>query len=138
VNRHSRDLFGFSNANSDQLVGNSDQLVGNRDHVVALQEGIRKVIKECWPRKPAYHLALALDVTVRQAERILSGKQGVSLIGFQRLMRDSAYGERFFDLFVEGGKAQWIAEVRQERKITDIKRKRRALEQELKALGGEQ
>ncbi|MCZ7564724.1 MAG: hypothetical protein M5U08_13870 [Burkholderiales bacterium] len=76
------DLFARANRGRDQVVGISDQVVG-------LDDKLRAECMALWPAKTAVHLAIAADVTVRQAERILGRHQGFSLAVYSRLLQAS-------------------------------------------------
>lgn len=133
----SRDLFADANLVRDQLVAKSDRVVAKGDQLVAFDENVRRLCRDLWPgRTTAPQLAIHGDVDVRQAQRILARDQGFSLAVFRNLMH-SPYGGSFFDLFMRGSTAEWAREVLHERKITNARRQRRAIEKQLKELEAE-
>lgn len=132
----SRDLFADANSQRDQLVAKSDRVVAKGDHMAAFDEDVRKLCRTIWPgRTTAPQLAIHGDIDVRQAQRILARDQGFSLAVYRNLMH-SPYGGSFFDLLMAGSASEWARETRQERKISDLRKRRRELEKQLKELEG--
>lgn len=132
----SRDLFAPATSATDQLVGTRDQKVAGADQLVAFEEEVRSLIRASWPRpKTAQHLSIVADVTVRQAERILARQQGISLSTFRALAR-SEHGDKFVALLMRGSHAPWWTEVSHERRLSALRKQRRAVERELRDLEG--
>lgn len=129
------DLFPKTNPQEDHVVGISDQSVGAGDQLVGFHNDVRLLCRTLWLRKSAYQLAIAADVTVRQAERLLAGQQDFSLAVFRRLLQGE-HGDRFLAVLMAGSSAAWWKDVAQERQISELKRRKRELERELKALDG--
>lgn len=131
------DLLAPLTTDSDQVVGRNDQVVGRSDQVVGFDAEVRALCMAVWPRNTAANLAVAADITVRQAERLLERKdpQGFSLKVYRRLMF-GAHGKRFHQLLMKGCAAAWWGELDQERQLADLRRQKRAIERELQELEG--
>lgn len=126
----------FATLGRDHVVAKSDAVVATSDHMVAFDEKVRRLCFKLWPQPTtAAQLSIAADITVRQAQRILSRKHGFSLPVYGHLMR-GLHGEAFLDLMMDGAAPEWWREVGQERRISAVKRRKRALEQELRELEG--
>lgn len=130
----SRTLFDDANPGRDQLVAKSDRIVAKGDHLVAFDEQCRALCRSIWPgRTTAPQLAINGDVEVRQAQRILAREQGFSLAVIRSLLH-SPFGASFFDLLMQGSQADWARDTLQERRMADLRKRRRELEKQLKAL----
>jgi hypothetical protein len=130
----SRGQLAFPIFAADHAAGKRGLLAGKSGReAVAFQAALRGLAREVWPHKTAQHLALHADVHLRHAERFLEGKRGLSLAPIVRLLR-GLHGERFLALIMAEARPQWWVEIAQERRITAVKRRRRALEQELREL----
>jgi hypothetical protein len=122
----SNDLFARSNLVPDQVVGQSDQLVGR-------SADLRRIFRALWPAKTATNLSLAADVTVRQAERIMAGEQGLSLAVFCRLLHGE-HGLQILRAAMGDAAPQWWREFGLERQITEKKKRRLMIDRELNDL----
>jgi cell division protein FtsB len=94
---------------------------------------LRRLFRQLWPAKTAQHLALAADVTVRQAERLLAGEQGMSYAVFERLL-NGAQGYAFLRHAMRNARPDWWREIDQERRLGELRKQRKALERQLKQL----
>ncbi len=126
MNEHVRDLFGKANSGTDSLVGVSDSLVGR-------WSALRNLFKVLWPKKTAAHLALVVDTTVRQAERIVGDEQGIGAAALVRLLR-SEHGGEVLDVLMAGANPTWWRATFKERQIAAARRERKDAERRLKAL----
>jgi hypothetical protein len=123
------DLFADAKSGPDQKDGGSDQSVGQSKDLQAL-------FRRIWPKKTAVYLAIAGDVTVRQAERIISGKQGIGGRVLAQLLRGE-HGAEILEVIMKGAMPTWWKEAFHERRITAARRKRQQAERELRELEGE-
>ncbi len=130
----SRGQLAFATFGRDHVVAKNDHMVARNDHVVDFDEQVRKLCVSLWPKPTtAAQLSIHGDITVRQAQRILGREHGFSLTVYGQLMR-GLHGEAFLDLMMSGTHAAWWADREHERRITQARRRKRALEQELREL----
>lgn len=120
------DLVDLANSRSDSKVGVRDSLVGR-------SEEFRSLFKRIWPRKTAAHLAIAADVTVRQAERYMSGDQPFGGDVIFRLLRSDAGGD-LLEIIMKGVNPDWWRATFHERRIAAARRRRKEAERELREL----
>lgn len=130
----SRTLFDDANSGRDIPVVKSDRPVAKNDKVVAFDELARKLCISLWGVDRAVaQISIHGDVTVRHAQRIMARDSGFSLDVYRNLMR-SPYGGSFFDLMMDGAQSEWARDTLQERRMADLRKRRRELEKQLKAL----
>jgi hypothetical protein len=122
------DLFEDAKSGSDKNVGENDKDVG-------VSKDLRNLFRRIWPKKTAAYLAIAGDVTVRQAERILAG-QGIGAAVLTNLLR-SEHGAEVLEATMRGAMPPWWKEAFHERRISAARRKRQAAERELRELEDE-
>jgi len=136
--RPSPDLFAGANTSRDHMVAKTTTPSQMRpDGREDFDARVHALCTRIWPGRsfvPA--LAIAADITVRQAQRIFNREQGFSLDVFRKLTRDKAHGEQFLRLFMDGCEADYWIEMGQERQITALKKQRKALEKQLRELDG--
>lgn len=125
---NSHDLFDDAKLGTDADVGINDKNVG-------VSKELRNLFRRIWPRKTAAYLAIAGDVTVRQAERILAG-QGIGAAVLTSLLR-SEHGDAILEITMRGAMPIWWKEAFHERRISAARRKRQAAERELQQLESE-
>jgi hypothetical protein len=126
MNQHARDLFEDANRVPDQSDGQNDQSDG-------LSKSLRNLFRRIWPKKTAVYLAIDGDITVRQAERILSGKQGVGAPVLVRLLRGE-HGDAVLEAVMATAMPGWWKDAFHERRITAARRRRLQAERELREL----
>ena len=78
-------------------------------------------------------MALAGDITVREAERVISGDRGISLAVYERLFL-SEHGYKFMRAMAGDASPDWWREIGHEHEIAKLKKQKRDLENSLKAL----
>ena len=125
MSKLAHDLFGDAKAISDALDGGNDTDVG-------ASQQLRNLFRRLWPKKTAAYLAIAGDITVRQAERILAG-HGIGAAVLIHLLR-SEHGAEVLEITMQGVMPAWWREAFHERKIANARRKRQAAERELREL----
>lgn len=97
-------IGGKANADTGALVGIDRQ---GRRQISA----VMRVARSLWPRKTAHELAERTGVTLRQAERWLTGNYGISSEALRDLIR-SEEGFRFLEALVDeigNGAPEWWA-----------------------------
>jgi hypothetical protein len=133
MTKHARDLLDYANSRRDQVVGNCDQVVGFSDQVAAFDHQVRQLCKKLWKPKAAQNLSIYGDVTVRQAERLLGGKQGFSRAVYQRLCR-CPDGEVFLRLWMDGCTANFWLTMLDDHDVGEIERRSEELHREAEEL----
>ena len=126
----SHDLFADAKSGTDHKDGVSDQDTG-------ASETVRKLFRQIWPKKTAIYVAIAGDITIRQAERIVAGHQGLSFPVFSRLLR-SEHGAAILEAAMAGAKPGWWKEAFHERQIASARRRRQEADRELRRLEAEE
>jgi hypothetical protein len=74
---------------------------GNNRHLRRQNSPVMRVARALWPRKTAQVFAEKTDVTLRQAERVVSGHTGISHSTFMLLLH-SEDGFAFLEAEMEG------------------------------------
>lgn len=141
-----RDLTKKANPASDKVVSIGDDTSNTEDTNSAdvlfeeFQENLRVLFRSIWPVKTAQWLALASDLTPRQAARILAREQGVSLKTLWHLTQ-SEHGQKFHRAYMSSMRGtDWWQKLCASERIAEIKEQQRVLqkdlERELKNLSG--
>lgn len=99
-----------------------------------LNDNLCRLFRNIWPTKTAQHLALHGEIEQRQAERILSGSQNVTMPVLLCLF-DTEHASKFLWAMMEvyGHHSYW-AGLRHQLKVANLKESISAQQKELKEL----
>ncbi|RAI33734.1 hypothetical protein CH340_11340 [Rhodoplanes serenus] len=96
------------------------------DRQVCRWNGLRNLFRRLWPAKASLELHFAAGCSVRHAERILSGKCGLSLEHAQALLH-SEHGLPVLRELMRGCRERWWLDIEARLEIADLERRQAAL-----------
>jgi hypothetical protein len=119
------DIFSVATTRRDQLVAKNDHVVAQTDHADAFNEAVRTLCRAVWPgRTSSPQLAIAADITTRQAERIMGREQGFSLQVYRKLIQ-CEQGDKFLALLIGDANPTWWRELNDGRNIVIAKKEKK-------------
>lgn len=105
----------------NQSLPNTDQLAGIN---------WTGLLKKLWPSKPSLELSIATGCSQRHAERVISGRRGLSAESLLAILR-SAHGLSALKELMVGNDEPWWRDVQRAMELADIERRQVALRRQL-------